>query len=120
MQVPYFLGVDMHFRTLALVGLAILTGACATMMAEPADDVSIVGSAEKVIWTYRESLPSNDPATIKAHLQKYEQALSLPVSLKVEPGKYLYVVPVCNGVIQWDKGSLKSVLKDTMTVTVDC
>ncbi|MCP2016154.1 hypothetical protein J2S32_000179 [Qipengyuania citrea] len=113
------LGVCMRNRYFAVLSFGIFCGACATMNA-PASQVRIVGSAEKVIWAYESSLPSRNKAAIKAHLQRYEQPRGLPVLLRAQPGDYIYVVPVCGNVTQWDRAGSKQVLPETLSITVHC
>lgn len=114
--------------TVARLGCVVfgagLLGSCTTMRAmdapaSPARIVAAAGGPEQVLWAFESSLPAGETAR-KAHMQRYEVARPVPVSLSASPGEYLWIVPVCNGATRWDRSAAYQLHRGEMTVRVSC
>lgn len=111
-------------RLACVVCGAGLLGSCATMSAmdapaSPARIVAAEGGPEQVLWTFESSLPAGAAAR-KGHMQLYETARPVPVSLSASPGEYLWIVPICNGSTRWDRAAAYQLHRGEMTAHVSC
>lgn len=124
-KINYILGVGMNkIRFGALLILSTLLGACVTSitMNSPAIPATIVAGEngpEQVYWTYADSLPK-DKDDWRAHVEENESPLPLPVHLLASERQYLWIVPVCNGSVRWDKAEPHQMAPDEMTARVEC